>query len=71
MKAQRALDAYDSVAQRSQTALSRRGPRSLRELKVYPNLWAGVGLTRGRGHSHRRQPRQGRAAPGRIPRARH
>ncbi|MEK6418395.1 MAG: LLM class flavin-dependent oxidoreductase [Burkholderia gladioli] len=47
MKAQRALDAYDSVAQRSQTALSRRGPRSLRELEVYPNLWAGVGLTRG------------------------
>ncbi|MDN7726523.1 hypothetical protein [Burkholderia gladioli] len=46
-KAQRALDAYDSVAQPSQTALSRRGPRSLRELEVYPNLSAGVGLKRG------------------------
>ncbi|WP_186075055.1 LLM class flavin-dependent oxidoreductase [Burkholderia gladioli] len=47
MKTQRAIDIYDSVAQRSQTALSRRGPRSLRELEVHPNQWAGVGLTRG------------------------
>ncbi|MDN7832363.1 hypothetical protein QZM98_22710, partial [Burkholderia contaminans] len=41
------LAAYESVGQQRQTALSRGALRSLRELEVYPNLWAGVGLIRG------------------------
>ncbi|BBA44401.1 MULTISPECIES: LLM class flavin-dependent oxidoreductase [Burkholderia] len=45
--AQRKLAAYESVGQQRQTALSRGALRSLRELEVYPNLWAGVGLIRG------------------------
>ncbi|WP_321905582.1 LLM class flavin-dependent oxidoreductase [Paraburkholderia tropica] len=45
--AQRELDQYESVGQQRQTALSRGAMRSLRELEVAPNLWAGVGLTRG------------------------
>ena len=45
--AQRQLAAYESVGQQRQTALSRGALRSLRELEVYPNLWAGVGLIRG------------------------
>ncbi|KVN58898.1 LLM class flavin-dependent oxidoreductase [Burkholderia stagnalis] len=45
--AQRQLAAYESVSQQRQTALSRGALRSSRELEVYPNLWAGVGLIRG------------------------
>ncbi|MFM0740194.1 LLM class flavin-dependent oxidoreductase [Paraburkholderia xenovorans] len=45
--AQRQLDEYESVGQRRQTALSRGAFRTLRELEVSPNLWAGIGLIRG------------------------
>lgn len=65
MKAHRALDAYDSAAQRSQAALAARtGGLSEPVGRCRPHA-------RGLGHSHRRQTRPGRAAPGRIPRARH
>ncbi|WP_186141715.1 LLM class flavin-dependent oxidoreductase [Burkholderia gladioli] len=64
-KAHRALDAYDSVAQRSQATLAARtGGLSEPVGRCRPHA-------RERGHSHRRQTRQGRAVPGRIPRARH
>jgi alkanesulfonate monooxygenase len=40
------LSALDSVGQARMLALTR-GRSTLRELEVYPNLWAGVGLVRG------------------------
>ncbi|MEU8340993.1 LLM class flavin-dependent oxidoreductase [Spirillospora sp. NPDC048832] len=50
-KAQQALAASESVGQRRMRALHERyrdgGGTDPRELEIYPNLWAGVGLVRG------------------------
>jgi alkanesulfonate monooxygenase len=48
-KAQNALAASDSVGQRRMRELHAgfRGCGSARDLEIYPNLWAGVGLVRG------------------------
>ncbi|WP_437882321.1 LLM class flavin-dependent oxidoreductase [Pseudomonas sp. LRF_L74] len=46
-RAQRQLDAYESVGQSRQNDLHRGRRQGARELEVSPNLWAGVGLVRG------------------------
>jgi alkanesulfonate monooxygenase len=48
-EAQRNLSAMDSVGQLRMVALHSGGKlgRTARELEIYPNLWAGVGLVRG------------------------
>ncbi|WP_067484590.1 LLM class flavin-dependent oxidoreductase [Actinomadura hibisca] len=48
-QAQRALAASDSVGQRRMRALHEdfRSGGAARDLEIYPNLWAGVGLVRG------------------------
>jgi alkanesulfonate monooxygenase len=46
-EAQRQLAATESVGQKSQLSLHGGKPGSARELEIYPNLWAGVGLVRG------------------------
>jgi alkanesulfonate monooxygenase len=45
--AQRTLGALDSVGQARMRGLHGGRIGSVRELEVYPNLWAGVGLVRG------------------------
>jgi alkanesulfonate monooxygenase len=46
-EAQKALGALDSVGQTRMRSLHGGRVSSVRELEVYPNLWAGVGLVRG------------------------
>ncbi|MET0342432.1 MAG: LLM class flavin-dependent oxidoreductase [Polyangiales bacterium] len=45
-QAQRGLASTESVGQARMLSLSK-GKRGLKDLEVYPNLWAGVGLVRG------------------------
>jgi alkanesulfonate monooxygenase len=46
-EAQKALGALDSVGQTRMRSLHGGRVGSVRELEIYPNLWAGVGLVRG------------------------
>lgn len=46
-EAQRQFAATESVGQARQVSLHRGKPRHVRDLEIYPNLWAGVGLVRG------------------------
>lgn len=46
-EAQRQFAATESVGQARQVGLHGGKPRNARELEIYPNLWAGVGLVRG------------------------
>ena len=45
--AQRQLSATESVGQHRMQALLTAKPQNVRDLEIYPNLWAGVGLVRG------------------------
>jgi alkanesulfonate monooxygenase len=46
-EAQRTFAATESVGQARQVGLHAGKPKHARELEIYPNLWAGVGLVRG------------------------
>jgi alkanesulfonate monooxygenase len=46
-EAQRQFAASESVGQARQVGLHGGKPKNVRDLEIYPNLWAGVGLVRG------------------------
>jgi alkanesulfonate monooxygenase len=46
-EAQRQFAATESVGQARQVGLLAGKPKNVRDLEIYPNLWAGVGLVRG------------------------
>jgi alkanesulfonate monooxygenase len=46
-EAQRQFAATESVGQARQMSLHGGKPKNVRDLEIYPNLWAGVGLVRG------------------------